>query len=239
MVQVRATKRKGFTLIELLVVIAIIATLAAMLVPAVQKAREAASKISCVNNNHQIGIACHVFSDSFNFLPTENGGANYPLAGQSFYYQLAPSLENNTQAIQQMKIYLCPSRGRTGPTYDYTYVNIPSGASVFGNPNSGATLVQITNINGTSNTVMLSHLSMKPTMYSGQSPWGSSPIQGQTTATSTTDLAATGTGLSSPHPNVNIYLFADAHVSPIANQLMSGPLQQAWNWQNQTALQFP
>jgi prepilin-type N-terminal cleavage/methylation domain-containing protein/prepilin-type processing-associated H-X9-DG protein len=103
--------RLGFTLIELLVVIAIIGVLIALLLPAVQKVREAANRTQCANNLKQIGLAMHNFHDTYGVFPNQGGqswsGIAYDSSGTplGYKYQTAGWLFQILPFIEQDNLY--------------------------------------------------------------------------------------------------------------------------------------
>ena len=127
------SRNSGFTLIELLVVIAIIAILLAMLLPAVQQAREAARRTQCKNNMSQIGLALHNYDMSFEMLPPGTVNLGGPIVNEpsgyhvSWIVQQLPMMEqasvfrtinfdagvydasNNAAREIQISVLACPS----------------------------------------------------------------------------------------------------------------------------------
>jgi prepilin-type N-terminal cleavage/methylation domain-containing protein len=100
------SSRKGFTLVELLVVIAIIGVLVALLLPAVQAAREAARRMSCSNNLKQLTLALHNYHDTYKLFPPLRGGPNIANRGGDYHTSVAilPFMEQASMFEQHLTL---------------------------------------------------------------------------------------------------------------------------------------
>ncbi len=130
----RSKQRQGFTLVELLVVIAIIGILVALLLPAVQAAREAARRMQCSNNLKQMALAAHNFHDTYGALPPLVSHSE----GPTFHYHILPYIEQ--QALKDL--YEGGATNGSGESTDLRYWTNKNYEIVRDDPNQGVERLQ-------------------------------------------------------------------------------------------------
>jgi prepilin-type N-terminal cleavage/methylation domain-containing protein/prepilin-type processing-associated H-X9-DG protein len=265
-------RRDGFTLLELLVVMAIISVLLGLVLPAVQKVRETASRLKCNSHVKQVVLAAHLFHDAHGYLPS-NGSygpatpdiqtcgpttgckhwglgnpncAGYTQPGSAFY-SLLPYVEQlaafraGTQSVA-VKVYMCPSRGRTNPQvcpatdpvlHGTTYVT--GGLNPWGKTDYAVNLAvaklaplmtRLTDItDGTSTTIFAGEKAMDPRLYeTGGWSWDEPIFAGRAGGTCRygTAVLRDAVGIyynnnwGSAHPGGAVFAFADGSVRPLS-----------------------
>ncbi len=248
-------RRRGFTLIELLVVIAIIAVLIGLLLPAVQKTREAAARIKCSNNLHQIGLAMHMYHDvNHAFPPAFAKPSNYGWSVWILPYVEQTNLFNainpygtvlslNVNTTLKVPVFTCPSDpgGDINPYFgNYAKSNYVVSEQV---SDGGSAIPMATVTDGLSNTLMIGERDLqkqvgaawpgrdsKHSIISGVEVVIGRPTWPINTAfAGAPDSGCTRYAWASYHFNGANFAFCDGSVHYLKNSIGNDPNQQNCN----------
>jgi prepilin-type N-terminal cleavage/methylation domain-containing protein len=212
--------RPGFTLIELLVVAGIIGVLVSLMLPAVQQAREAARRTSCINNMRQVGIAIHRYCDVHKGKFPGNGHSG---PGQSWIYTLAPHLES----VDEIRI--CPDDDNRAERLEKkatTYI-----LSNYVTSTSTGCIRYLTKLQATTRTLVV---------FEGSDKRAADPALDHAHATKwftqwATDPALVLTAVTNEvqldhHFTASNYLYADAHVDGIDEATVLGWIRDGFDF---------
>jgi prepilin-type N-terminal cleavage/methylation domain-containing protein/prepilin-type processing-associated H-X9-DG protein len=228
-----SSTRRGFTLIELLVVIAIIAILIGLLVPAVQKVREAAARTQCQNNLKQIGLAIQNYHDTTKYFPPDRMANDWvtwavlilPYIEQEGAYRLwdisrryaeqpAPEGSAADPAPRNIPVYYCPARRSSGPLSVKYNLTLATGEVVPARPGG---IGDYASVAGTANNLGTMRIAIPSGIVNGVSVTGNGPFNNSGTGAVVTSFRGQTSFATLIDGSSNTAMVGEKHVRP--NQL--------------------